>query len=184
MVVHNTSNISGEEALESLLISGRRTIKKNYLYLAFAILFGGPIFIYGLVKKDMQFIMMGAIFLAFSSGIIVYTLISIARLPKKIKEKNKEVIESGVTYEYQFKEQSVDLTIYNSGKRSKNNYPYTTFKKVFEYDDIFEIRTTDGEVMLCKKDGFGKDKEKMLEFFRKNISSNKKLKIVDKTTKE
>ena len=88
MVVHNTSNISGEEALESLLISGRRTIKKNYLYLAFAILFGGPLFIYGLVKKDMQFIMMGAIFLAFSSGIIVYTLISIARLPKKIKEKN------------------------------------------------------------------------------------------------
>ena len=183
MVVHNTSKISGEEAFQSLMKAGKRTISKNYIYLAIAVLVGSPLFIYGFLKKDIQFIMMGAIFLAFSTGIVFYSIYSIIRLPKRIEAKNKDVLADGVTYEYSFKEQSVDLTILNSGKRSKNNYSYNTFKRIYEYDDMFEIRTKESEVMLCKKDGFGKDQEKMIEFFKKNVSTAKKLKIIDKRTK-
>ena len=65
-------------------------------------------------------------------------------------------------------------------KKKKINYSYLDFKKIYEYDDLFEIRLQSKEVLLCLKEGFENDQEKMIDFFIKNVSSNKKLVIIDK----
>ena len=69
-----------------------------------------------------------------------------------------------MTYDFTFKEKSVDIIIINSGKKKKINYSYLDFKKIYEYDDLFEIRLQSKEVLLCLKDGFENDKEKMMDW--------------------
>ena len=123
---------------------------------------------------------MGAIFILFTLAVGVYNIIMLSRLPKDVQNKNPEVIRDGVTYDFTFKEKSVDIIIINSGKKKKINYSYLDFKKIYEYDDLFEIRLQSKEVLLCLKDGFENDKEKMMDFFIKNVSTNKKLVIIDK----
>ena len=180
MVVHNISNITGEQAFHSMLQSGKRNILKNYIYFAIAFAIGAPLTIIGFVRRDSQFITMGAIFILFTLAVGVYNIIMLSRLPKDVQNKNPEVIRDGVTYDFTFKEKSVDIIIINSGKKKKINYSYFDFKKIYEYDDLFEIRLQSKEVLLCLKDGFENDKEKMMDFFIKNVSTNKKLVIIDK----
>lgn len=180
MIVHNISNISGKDAKKALVDSARRMIVKNYIYLVLATALGLPLLIYGIVTLNSQFISMGAIILAFALCIFIYIQILYIRTPKDIEKKNQDVIRDGIIYDFSFKERSVDVIIMNSGKKSKANYNYYDFKKVFEYDDHFEIRLISKEVILVLKDGFEGDKEKMLDFFRKNLSFNKKLNIADR----
>ena len=180
MQVHNVSNISGEEAYNSLYQAAKRNLNKNYIYLLFGLCFGVPVFVYGLVQKNVQYISMGAILVAFLLAIAVFIVVMLIRIPKDIKKKNHDVITDGISYDYIFKEKSCDVIISNSGKKKKLSYSYLDFKRVFEYSNFFEIRLVSKEVMLVKKDGFESEKEKMIEFFKKNLSSNSKLKIVNK----
>ena len=178
MVVENTSKISGEQAYESLLESGRNTNMKKYLYAAFILLLGGGVAMYGFFSGNVQFLTAGGIFGAFGLGLIIYNAIIIARLPKDIKKSNKDILEYGVTYTYRFREQSVELTVNVNGKKSKGSSTYYDFRKVYEYEDKFVLKLKDNDVVYVLKEGF--QNERMIEFFKKNITLNKKLKIVDK----
>jgi hypothetical protein len=180
MVVHNVSNITGEEAYNSLLQGAKRNLNKNYIYLGLGLCLGVPVMVVGLVEKNALTISMGAIVTAFLLAIAVFIVVMLIRIPKDIKKKNKAVVENGVSYDYQFKEKSCDIIVSNNGKKKKLSYIYLDFKKIFEYEDYFEIRLVSKEVMLVKKEGFTEEKEKMIEFFKKNLSSNQKLKIVNK----
>lgn len=183
MVVHNLSNISGDDAYKSLIQSARKQSSRLYIYIVATILIGVPLLIVGLTRLDSQYITMAGIFLLLSITLIVYSTIMYFQAPKDIKKKNEEIIRDGVTYDFTFKEKSCDLIVINSGKKAKTNYPYTEFKKIFEYSDRFVIRLSSNDVIICLKNGFSGEKDKMIEFFKKNVSTNKKLTIVDKQTK-
>ena len=90
---------------------------------------------------------------------------------------NKDIIEYGVTYNYKFREQSIELNVNVNGKKSKGSYQYSEFKKIEEYDDRYILRLKDGDLVYVLKSGF--ENERMIQFFVKNVSLNK-LKIVAK----
>lgn len=178
MVVENTSKISGEEAFESLYESGKSQNVKKYYYAGFITLIGLGIVLYGLFGANSQWLMAGGIFTAFGIGLFIYNAFIIFRLPKDIRKNNKDILTYGVTYNYRFREQGVDLTITVNGKRSKGSYSYQDFKKVYEYEDRFVLKLKDNDVVYVLKEGF--ENERMISFFKKNVTLNKKLKIVSK----
>lgn len=183
MVVHNISKISGDKAFQSLLQVARRATYKNFIYISLLMALGLPLMIVGLVQKNSSYISMGGVVLALSLAFVVYCFFMLLNAPKDIKKKNPEVTSEGVTYEFFFKGKSVDVVISNAGKKKKANYEYYDFRIVYEYVDHYEIRLETREVLICLKDGFEGDKEKMIEFFKQNLSTNKKLKIVNKMPK-
>lgn len=185
MVVENKSVISKEKAYESLYASSKRNLVKRYIYALLLVVVGIGIIVYSLlVKSESQssMIVFGGTFTALGIAVAVYTLISIIKAPKDIRKQNPSICEYGVTYEYRFREQGCDLVLNINGKKSKGTYPYTEFKKVYEYEDSFEIRLASSQVLYALKEGF--QNERMIEFFKKNLQTNKKLKIISKIEKK
>ena len=181
MVVENVSNISGEMAFEALYSSIKQGNNKKYIYALVILVIGAGILMYGIFSAQSMWLTAGGIFAAFGVGLILYNLVMSFRAPKDIRKNNKEIVENGVIYTYRFREQGVDLQINCNGKRSKGTYLYSDFKRIFEYNDRFEMKLKDGDVLFVIKSGFTNDR--MIEFFRKNVTLNKKLKIVKKEEK-
>lgn len=165
-------------AFESLYKSGKTINNKKYIYALIITLIGLGVVIYGVTSQNVQWTTTGGIFGAFGIGLAIYNMILIMRLPKEIKKNNKDILEYGVTYTYRFREQGVDLTIICNGKKSKGSYDYAEFKKVYEYEDRYIMKLKDGEVVYVLKNGFQNDR--MIDFYKKNVTLNRKLKIVDK----
>lgn len=181
MVVENVSNISGEMAFDALYASAKRNNNKKYLYSAIICALGAGVLVYGLLSSQSMWVTAGGIFTAFGIGLVLYTIVILFKLPRDIRKDNKEIMEHGVTYTYKFREQGVDLMVNINGKKSKGTYSYLDFRKVYDYDERFELRLKDGECLFVLKNGF--TNERMIEFFKKNVTLNKKLKIVKKEEK-
>lgn len=181
MVVFNRSEISKEKAFDALYQSSKRNLNKRYIYALLLFLAGVGIVIYSLVGVQTQgtsTTVLGGIFSSLGIAVAVYTFIQIQKSPKDIKKQNPDICEYGVIYEYKFREQGCDLVLNVNGKKAKGSYTYQEFKRVFEYEDCFEIRLDSSQVLYALKSGF--ENERMIGFFRKNLSTNKKLKIIDK----
>ena len=177
MVVENVSKISGEMAFESLYNAAKTQNNKKYYYCLFIVLVGVAGLLFGLLGNQPMFLTTGGIFITFGIGMAIYNSFIIFKLPKSIKKNNEDIIEHGVTYNYKFREQSIELLINVNGKKSKGSYKYDEFKKIEEYEDRYILRLKDGDLVYVLKNGF--ENERMIEFFVKNVSLNK-LKIVAK----
>ncbi len=180
MVVENKTNITSEESYKILMAAAKKDyIQKSWIIILIFIV-GVPVLVIGLVQKETIYIVLGAIFIALSIIYLVVTLINIKRIPKKIKEQNKEITQYGAEYDYRFKEQSVDVNLKSQGKNNRVKLEYLTMKKAIEYDDHYVIRFED-YVLYVSKDGF--QNKRLEEFFRSNITytgKKKKRKIIDK----
>ena len=178
MVVENVSNISGDMAFNSLYASVKQGNNKKYIYAFIILVIGIGILVYGILSSQAMWLTAGGIFASFGIGLVFYNIIMNVKIPRDIKKSNKEIIENGVIYTYRFREQGVDIQINCNVKKTKGTYLYSDFRKVIEYDNRFEMKLKDGDVLFVLMEGF--TNERMVEFFRKNVTLNKKLKIVKK----
>ena len=172
MVVNNNTDITKEEAYSLLIDSTSNEYKKKFIFNAFVAIVGTPLLIVGLVNKNTMYIVFGAIFLAFALVLGGFNVVSMFKIPKTVKEQNADVCEYGISYSYRFKEHSVILIAKTNGKTTKYEYNYSLLKRIYEYDDKYQLRFQDNLTLYVYKSGF--ENQKMEVFFRKNISTSKK----------
>jgi len=172
MVVYNKTSISSEEAEKILVKSTKIDYSKKFLFSLFLIAAGTPVMIVGFLNNNTIYITFGAIFIAFAIVLLGFNFIQFTKIPKVVKEKNQEACEYGVNYDYRFKEHSVYLIVTSNDRKNKYEYPYTTLKRIYEYEDKFELKFQDNVTLYVNKSGF--ENQRMIEFFKKNIQTSKK----------
>lgn len=181
MVVYNKTVLDKDEVFTSLVRITRRSQLGKFILSTVILVCGLLILLLGYLRDDASTVTFGYVFFAFS--LVYYCLAGIAvlRAPKKVYKQNQEVCDSGMTYEYTFKEQSFQVKVISEGKTTKLPYKYDSVKKVLAHNQFYEIRLPENQVLFVHKSGF--ESPKMEEFFLKNLQKNKK-KIKLKTKKE
>ena len=172
MVVYNKTSITSEEAKKVLIKSSKIEYSKKYIFSIILILVGIPIMVYGFYQNNTVYWVFGSIFIAFAIVLVGFNTIQMFKIPKVVNEKNPEVCEHGVFYDYRFKEHSVYLIAKSNDRSTKFEYNYTMLKKIYEYKDRYELKFQDNVSLYVNKSGF--ENEKMEEFFRKNVTTSKK----------
>ena len=172
MIVKNKTELDKDEVLYILKKSAKKEYYKRYIYLALVFALGIAVLIIGLVSKQTNFIIMGAAITAIGIGFFVYSMIDLNRLDKRIKANNPDVLESGATYNYLFKENSVQIIASIGNKNKKTSFEYSYLKSIREYEAYYELTFNLNDTLFVFKDGF--EDKKMEEFFRKNITTTKK----------
>ena len=186
MVVNNHTTLDKNECFKMLKKSNiKEYFKRSYLIAVFLI-FGTIIISVGLATNRGEYSVLGYIFFAMAVAYLVVTFINIKRLPKNIKKANRSLCEYGLTYDFKFKEESVEIVTKTLDKVDKARYQYAEVRKIYEYDDSFLIVFKNGVYVNVKKDGF--DEEQMIVIFKKNVQKilgkpNKKRKIIRKNKK-
>lgn len=181
MIIHNTTILKPEEALESLKKISKRNYLTRYIYSGFLLIFGILIMIMSFTEEDfVQSITIGGVFFAIAAAFLIYNFVSIKKLPQTVAKKNPEVAEQGITNVFTFKEESLIAKCFVGGHESKFEGKYVELNKIIEEDDriLFMVNSTD--VLICKKDGFKNEKEMSLFFYG---LSKHKIKIKDKKRK-
>ena len=174
MVVNNKTVMSKEDCYKVLMHTSKKDyINKSWLIILIAIV-GIPVLVIGLYQKETMYIVMGSIFIALSFAYLIVTLINIRRIPKMLKAKNEDVLTSGATYTYSFRESVVEMEIATNGKKNKLKIFYTEIKRINEFDDHYEIRFSNDFIIYVSKKGFAE--KKLEEFFRSNITKTDKKK--------
>ena len=186
MVVTNRTEMSSEECYNLLVKSTKREyINKSWMILLM-FLIGIPVLVIGAYQNETIYTVMGSVFMGLSAAYLGVTVFNVKRMPKLLKEKNKEIVEYGATYLYSFREQSVDVEIHSHEKKNKLKLQYITLRKIKEFDSYYELKFENEFVLYVTKSGF--ENKKMEEFFRSNVTWNqnkeKKKKIIDKRSKE
>ena len=185
MVVSNKTEVDNEACYKLLMNTTKKDyIKKSWL-IVIIFLIGIPVIVIGQLQNEIIYTIMGSIFIGLSFVYLGVTVYNMKRIPKMLKEKNKEVLENGATYYYNFREQAVEIEIKTLDKRNKLKLPYTDLRKITEYKDHYELRFISDYILYVDKSGF--TEKKMEEFFRTNITKRtpkKPRKIVDKKDKE
>ncbi|MCR5350104.1 MAG: hypothetical protein K6E20_03830 [Acholeplasmatales bacterium] len=177
MVVNNKTHLSGDKIQEVLVNAAKKNAFSRIIYILVIAVCGLAILVTGLVISNNSFTLMGGVFSAFSIVYLLFCFFSYNKNKKKILQENENLFNQGIDYSYIFKEQSIKILAIEPDKRVKKDYSYKDIKKVYEYDEFFELSFTDTLVAYVAKDGF--DDDKMIEFFKKNLSINKK-KLINK----
>lgn len=172
MVVYNKTSITSEEAKRVLIKSSKIEYSKKYVFSIVLILIGIPVMIYGFYQNNTIYWVFGSIFIAFAIVLIAFNTYQMFKIPKVVYEKNAEVCEHGVAYDYRFKEHSVYLIAKSNDRTTKFEYNYNHLRKIYEYNDRYELKFQDNVSLYVSKSGF--ENEKMEEFFRKNVTTSKK----------
>ena len=192
MIVKNETTLNKDDCYDMMLQSTKKEyIQKSYLII-FMFIAGLVIMIVGLTmaqdasNNKLLFTITGAIFLALGLVYLGVTLFNIHRIPKLIRTKNRDLCEYGISYNFQFKEESVELSCKTLDKTSKQKISYNNLKKTYEYEDLFVMIFSDGTYLYVKKDGF--EEPKSMDIFRKNITKiagndKKKRKLILKNKK-
>ena len=177
MVVNNKTHLSGEKIHEVLNSAAKKNAFSRIMYILVIGVCGLAILVTGLIVKNRTFILMGGVFTAFSFVYLLFCVLSYSRNKKKIILENSSLLDEGIDYDYTFKEKSIKIIAIEPEKRVKKDYDYKDLKKVYEYDEYFELIFRDTLIAYVSKDGF--DEPKMVEFFKRNLNINK-IKIVIK----
>lgn len=174
MVVVNHTKISGEEMKSLLTYSAKKAIMKRYIMSLVVILFGLGIFIYSLLEKIGQIspslVIFSALFVAIGVAYLIMSFIQSKSLPKKLYKENQMLCDFGADYTYTFKENSMRCENRSNGQLTKFDYSYTKLKKVYEYENRYELRFEEEMVAYVYKNGFSE--QKMVDFFISNITIN------------
>lgn len=172
MVVNNATTLDKDKAFNILFKSAKNSTITKFIFASVMILLGTPLFILGLITNESLYITCGVLFLSFGVAYLIINIINIIKLPKKIKNNNQEICENGITYYYKFKEQSINVECKTQTRTAKEVFNYKQLKRIFEYNDYYELRLENYEILYVYKTGF--ENKKMIEFFIKNLSINKK----------
>lgn len=182
MVVYNKTNVDKDIMLNSLVKATKRTQLPRLVLSSIILACGIPFVIYGHIANQSDYLAMGYAFIAISVIYYWIAIMAINKAGKNVYEKNKDVVENGIVYNYQFKEQSFNVTVITGNKTNKLPYKYDAVKKIYEFEDRYEFRLKDNQVLFINKSGF--ESLKHVEFFLKNLSKNKKkIKNVQKQKK-
>lgn len=180
MIVYNNTKLEKEEALSNLIKQAKYQHIYKFITSSIVLLCGIGILIYGYVANDKIYEITGYLFLAFGLALVLYTIYTFVKIPKAVVKTNQEICEYGADYSFTFKEQSFQVVIVSNSKKLKYSYKYTDIKKILEYSNKYIFKLADNYVLYIFKNGF--ESPKAEEFFRRNLSINKK-KIVDKRKK-
>ena len=172
MVVKNITTLDKDEVLHILKTSSKKEYNKRYIYLFFVFVLGLAVLITGLVSSQSNTIIMGGAITALGIGFFVYSLIDLKKLEKRIIKNNPDVTTSGATYNYLFKENSVQIIATMNNKNKKSSFSYTNLKSIREYKAYYELTFNVNDTLFVYKSGF--EDKKMEDFFRKNITTTKK----------
>ncbi|MCR5112586.1 MAG: YcxB family protein [Acholeplasmatales bacterium] len=175
MVVINNTHLSPEKALKNLKKTTRGNLKYKYLLSALLIVGGLIVTIFANTFNEgayKEYIIIGLMLLIIGGGHFALNTYNLLSAEKKIKKNNDAIMQSGVDYDYKFKEQSIQVSAKDAIKTSKYEYKYDEVGSVSEFNDYYEMRLKNGQVLYIEKSGF--NEPKMEEFFKKNLSINKK----------
>lgn len=172
MVVYNKTVIDKEEVLSSLVKITRMGQLSRFILSTIILLCGLPLAIYGHISSDSNYTMVGYVFLAFAVVYYGMSIFTVVQAPKKVYKQNKDICDYGMTYNYVFKEQSFQVQLSSMGKNKKLPYKYSDVKRIYEYEDKYEFRLVENQVLFVYKIGF--ENERYEDFFRKNLLKNKK----------
>ena len=181
MVVYNKTSVNKEVMVKSLVKSTKLTQLPRLILSSIVLLCGIIFIIIGHTSNQADYLAVGYAFILVA---IIYYFLAIRAIKKaadKVYEQNKDVVENGVTYNFQFKEQSFNVNATTLNKTTKLPYKYDMIKKVYEYEDRYEFKLRGNQVLFIDKAGF--ESPKHIEFFIKNLSKNKK-KITNKQSKK
>ncbi|MBE6137559.1 MAG: hypothetical protein E7176_04105 [Erysipelotrichaceae bacterium] len=177
MVVYNKTELNKEEVFASLVRQTRRQQLSKFILSAIVLICGLILTIYGSLNEDSNYAGVGYALLAFGMMYLVLAIITIIKAPKNVSKQNEEILNDAMIYDYTFKEHSFQVNITTGGKITKLPYKYENIKKLYEYENRYELKLTDNLILFIYKNGF--TAERAEEFFKKNLSINKK-KIINK----
>lgn len=177
MIVYNKTELTKEEAFESLVKETRGSYFYRFILGAIVTICGIGILLVGYIQADTDYITVGYLFLVFGLLYFLMSIYAIVKAPKKVYLKNKEICEKGITYNYTFKEQSFEVLVQTSERKNKLPYKYFDLKGIKEFEDKYQFNLKSRLILYVKKSGF--ENQKMEEFFRKNVTKNK-IKIKNK----
>ena len=182
MVAENKTTLNPDKAFNILLDSTRKNINKRYIHGAVIALAGIMIIIIALFNEKSQalYISFGGVFVGIAVIYSIYNFTTYVKAKNNVLKNNKDICENGITYNYKFKEQSIQILCIEGTKRAKLEYKYDNLKKVIEFDEYYELKFKGYEVLYVFKDGFNTNKDE--EFFKINLGKNKK-KIISKLKK-
>ena len=182
MVAQNQTTLNPDKAYNILLTTTRKNINKRYIH-------GGVIALAGLMiiliaafqdSNKALYMSFGSVFVAIALVYCIYNFTTYVKAKTNVLKSNKEICENGITYNYKFKEQSIQILCMEGQKRSRLEYKYESLKKAIELDEYYELKFKGYEVLYVFKSGFNTPKDE--EFFRINLGKNKK-KILTKMSK-
>ena len=172
MVVYNKTVVDKDIMLNSLIKATKKTQLPRLVLSSIVLACGIPFIVYGHMKNEADYLSIGYAFIAISIIYYWIAIRAISKSSKRVLEKNRDIVENGITYNYQFKEQSFNVNLVTGNRTNKLPYKYDVIRKVYEFDDRYEFRLKDNQVLFINKSGF--ESPKHLEFFIKNLSKNKK----------
>ncbi len=173
MISKNTSIITKDLVFNNLVKSARKNTISRFI-LAFVILvFGIIILVSGIIANDNLYTILGSVFSATSFLYFGLAINAIIKAPKDIEKGNPEINEGDINYNYLFKEQSIEVSISNKARKKNLKYTYDSLKKVYEYQDRYELYFKEQQMLFVYKDGFKEEKSE--EVFKINLEKNKKI---------
>ena len=171
MVVKNTTVISKEEVLKTLVSSAKKENLSKFILSAIIIACGLGILINGIATNNTTYIVVGAGFLAFGVAYVGLALYSFLTTTKRVKKQNAELLTNDITYVYTIKEKSIIANIQNSSKKNEVTYLFENVKKVTEEEKRYVLRLSDNQVFYINKDSF--ETEQGEKFFLRDLEINK-----------
>ncbi len=182
MIAENKTTLNPDNAYNILLTTTRKNINKRYIHALVIALAGVAIILIAIWNENSRALYMsfGGVFVAIAIAYAIYNFMCFVKAKNKVLDNNKAICENGITYNYKFKEQSIQILCFEGQKRAKLEYKYDSVKKVYESNDYYELRLKGYEILYVFKSGFNSPKDE--EFFRINLNKNKK-KIISKLSK-
>lgn len=96
MVITNTTKLSAEEALDSLVKVSKRNFYSRFIFASFLAIAGILIVtIVSLNGNGTDTLVLGFMFITFGLIFFLMNFISILRIPKNVKKKNADIMEHG-----------------------------------------------------------------------------------------
>lgn len=173
MISKNITILNKELVLANLVKATRKNTISKFV-LAFIILaLGVAVMVTGITTNNTLYSILGAFFVACSIFYFVIATITFIRAPKDLLKSNPELNEGDISFNYLFKEGSIEVTSFSQNNKKKvTKYPYDQVKKIFEYENRYEIILKESQILFIFKDGFKEEKSE--EIFKFNLEKNKK----------
>lgn len=185
MVVKNETRLTANEAYDSLIKITRKNYRSRYIFFLFIMIFGIIIVTVSAINKNSTDTMViGFIFMIVAILFLAMNITTILRTPKMVKKKNSNIEPDGILNSFTFKEESFLLNITIKQKVTRLDLPYTSLKKIIEYDDKIIFMLSSTEIFICKKDGFKSSKEMEVFFYGLAKHKTKIIKKISKTKKQ
>ena len=173
MILKNTTILSGEEAIEEIVLTSKKYYYKKYI-------FSGLLLLVGIITlavvlslgNEQDSTILGYLFIAFGY--------SIASIKRRTQKQNPALAEKGLTNSFTFKEESFQLLVKIGSKVNRIEYPYTALKQIIEHEDRISFVISALEIYICKKSAFQNPKD--VEQFFYGLSKHK-IKVKKKLSK-